>query len=116
MQRFLSLGCVLAFCALWLTSAGAQERKGIITGSIIDSAKAVLQGASIELQPTGRKTASDNTGQFSFTDVAAGTYTVSISFVGMSSYSKEITVTGGQTTRVEAQMDVASVADSVTVT
>jgi outer membrane receptor protein involved in Fe transport len=70
----------------------------------------------VELQPTDKKTASDNTGQFSITDVAPGTYTLNISFVGMAPYSKEITVTGGQATRVEAQMEIASASDSVTVT
>ena len=116
MRRYLNSLRVLALCTLCLGTAHAQERKGIITGLITDSAHAVLQGASVELQPIGRKTASDNTGQFSISDVAPGTYTLSISFVGMAPYSKEVTVTGGQATRVEAQMEIASASDSVTVT
>ena len=55
-------------------------------------------------------------GQFSFTDVPPGTYTLVISFVGMAPYSKEITVTGGQATHVEPEMQVASQSESVTVT
>jgi TonB-dependent receptor len=108
----------ICFSLLCIASCGvqAQERKGVITGLITDSAHAVLQGASVELQPTDKKTASDNTGQFSITDVAPGTYTLNISFVGMAPYSKEITVTGGQATHVEAQMEIASANDSVTVT
>src|ERR1035438_438968 len=90
MRRYLNLLCVLALCTVGLTTAQAQERKGIITGLITDSAHAVLQGANVELQPIGKKTASDNTGQFSITDVAPGTYTLNISFVGMAPYSKEI--------------------------
>lgn len=116
MRRYLNSICVVALCIAWLATANAQERKGIVTGLITDSARAILQGASIELQPTGRKTASDNTGKFSFTDVASGAYTLNISFVGMAPYTKEITVTGGQATHVEAQMEVASASESVTVT
>src|ERR1700688_2877052 len=104
--------------AIWLTSiaAMAQERRGIVTGLVTDSAHAVLQGASVELQPLGKKTVSDTTGQFSITDVPPGNYTVAISFVGMSPYSGEIMVTGGQVTHLESAMQVASANESVTVT
>src|SRR5580704_2728269 len=107
---------VFAICATWLTPATGQERKGIITGLVTDSAHAILQGASVELQPAGRKTASDNTGQFSISDVPPGTYALAISFVGMAPYSKEITVTAGQVTHVEPEMQVAETSASVTVT
>ena len=82
----------------------------------MDPAHAILQGASVELQPADRKTVSDNTGQFSISDVPPGTYTLVISFVGMAPYSKEITVTGGQVTHVEPEMQVAQASASVTVT
>jgi TonB-dependent receptor len=107
---------VFTVCATWLTPAAGQERKGIITGLVTDSAHAILQGASVELQPAGRKTASDNTGQFSISDVPPGTYALAISFVGMAPYSKEITVTAGQVTHVEPEMQVAETSASVTVT
>jgi TonB-dependent receptor len=109
---------VFTVCVIWLvpSAASAQERRGIITGLVTDSAHAILQGASVEVQPTGKKTVSDNTGQFSITDVPPGIYTLTISFVGMAPYSKEITVTGGQATHVEPEMQVASASESVTVT
>ena len=117
MQRALcAVWAVLAICAIWLTPALAQERRGIITGLVTDSAHAILQGASVELQPTGKKAVSDTTGQFSISEVPPGTYTLSISFVGMAPYSKEITVTPGQLTHVEPEMQVASASESVTVT
>ena len=75
MRWYLKLLCVLALGAAW-QAADAQERKGLITGLVTDSAHAILQGASVELQPTGKKTVSDNTGQFSIADVAPGTYTL----------------------------------------
>ena len=117
MQRALfATWMVFTVCSICLTPAAAQERRGIITGLVTDSAKAILQGASIELQPSGRKAVSDTTGQFSISDVSAGTYTLTISFVGMAPYSKEITVTAGQLTHTEAEMQVASANESVTVT
>src|SRR5579871_3675698 len=115
MRGHLGSICISLLC-LVLCTARAQERKGIVTGLVTDSVHAILQGASVELQPSGKKTVSDNTGQFSITDVAPGTYTLNISFVGMAPFSKEITVTGGQPTHLEAEMQVASTSDSVTVT
>ena len=117
MQKLLrGIGMIFAACAIWLTPAAAQDHKGIVTGLVTDSAHAILQGASVELQPSGKQTVSDNTGQFSFTDVPSGTYTLAISFVGMAPYSKEITVAGGQVTHLETEMAIASTSDSVTVT
>src|SRR5579862_8475896 len=98
----------LTVCALWLRPAGAQERRGIITGLVTDSAHAILQGASVELQPLGKRTVSDTTGQFSITDIPPGNYTLTISFVGMAPYSKPITVSAGQATRLDTEMEVAS--------
>ncbi|MGP0075393.1 MAG: carboxypeptidase regulatory-like domain-containing protein, partial [Bryobacteraceae bacterium] len=115
----LKLGLCFALATVLLLSvapASAQVSKGTVTGLVTDSAHAILQGASVELQPTGRKTASDNSGQFSFSDIPPGTYTLVISFVGMAPYSKEITVTGSEPTHVAAEMQLASQTESVTVT
>jgi TonB-dependent receptor len=113
--------CILVFpliliCAALRQPANAQPANGSVAGSVTDSAKAVLQGAQIELQPTGRQVASNNEGQFSMTDIAAGSYTLTVSFVGLAPFSKSITVTGGQATRVDAELKVGSTAESVTVT
>jgi TonB-dependent receptor len=107
---------IFAASTILLTAADAQERRGIITGLVTDSAHAILQGASVELQPTGKKAVSDNTGQFSIADVPAGMYTLSVTFVGMGSYSAQITVKAGETLHVEPAMEVALKSESVTVT
>jgi TonB-dependent receptor len=96
-------------------SASAQERRGIVTGLVTDAGHAILQGASVELQPTGRKAASDTTGHFTLADVPPGNYTIAISFVGMAPYTKEVTVTAGQVTHLEAAMQIATANESVTV-
>jgi hypothetical protein len=68
------------------TPATAQERKGAITGSVSDTAHAVLQGARVELQPKGQSVASDGQGQFTISDLPAGEYTLTISYVGLFSF------------------------------
>lgn len=103
-------------CLFLVLPAAAQERKAIVTGLVTDSSHAVLQGARVELKPIGRKTASDNTGQYSIQDVPPGTYTLTISFIGMAPYSAQIQTSAGQVTHVESEMQIASPSESITVT
>src|SRR5437764_1389016 len=66
---------VLLVNVLWLVPAQAQERKGTIAGHVTDADHAVLQGARVELQPSGRTFVSDAQGQFTISDLAPGHYT-----------------------------------------
>src|SRR5579864_6996980 len=80
----------------WLTPLMAQER-GSITATVTDTAKSVLPGARVELQPKGVAVASNAQGQFSISDLAPGRYTLTVSYVGFKPFSSEITVVAGQT-------------------
>lgn len=100
---------------LWLTPAAAQTGKGTIVGTVRDERNSVLTSALIELQPLGRRTASDDQGQFRITDVPAGEYTLGASYVGFAPFTGTVTVGGGQTVTVDAVMKVASQSDQVMV-
>jgi hypothetical protein len=54
MRRYLNLLCVLALDAAW-QAAGAQERKGIVTGLVTDSAHAIWQEQAWSCNQWGRK-------------------------------------------------------------
>src|SRR6266849_7126643 len=90
------------FLAFWLTPVAAQEHKGAVTGQVTDAGHGVLKGATVELQPAGKPTVTDSQGQFTISDLAPGEYILTISYVGLDPFSKKITVTAGQITRVEA--------------
>ena len=75
---------------IFVVSASAQERKGLITGHVTDKQHAILQGARVEVQPARKTTASDNLGQFTVGDLAPGHYTVTISYVGFATFSTEV--------------------------
>jgi hypothetical protein len=51
-------------CVAWLLQAGAQERKGTISGHVTDASHGILQGARVQVQPTGQIAATDSQGQF----------------------------------------------------
>ncbi len=108
---FLLLG--MALCANLLY---AQNDKGSVAGHVSDSSGGTLQGAEIELQPTGRIVASNQQGAYFFNNLAPGTYTITITYVGFSLFTKVVNVTAGQVATIDAKMEVTSQRDSVVVT
>ena len=100
---------------LWLVPATAQTGKGTIVGAVRDERNSMLLSALIELQPLGIRTASDDQGQFRITDVPAGEYTLSVSYVGFAPFTSTVKVVGGQTVSLDAVMKVASQSDQVMV-
>src|SRR5258708_11836759 len=98
------------FCA---SSAHAQTGKGTITGIAKDEANSALASALIEVQPLGRKVASDDQGQFRITDVPVGEYTLTASYVGFAPFSMAVKVEAGQNANRNAVLEGASVSEQV---
>src|SRR5580700_9417419 len=116
------LSCIVS-SSFWAQEPGgtpsgtAQEQKssGTVSGYATDPAHSALQGARVELQPTGITAVSDNEGLFTIQGVPVGTYTISVSYLGFSPFSTSITVTGGQPTQVDALLQIGSVNQEVVV-
>ena len=94
----------------------SQTGAGAITGTVVDSAGAILVSAKVVADPSGRQTATDNQGQFRIAGLPPGTYTLTVSYVGFAPSTNAVTVTAGQTANITATLKVASDADSVLVT
>jgi hypothetical protein len=114
----MSLRTTLSFAIVLFgfITAVAQTNRSMIIGTVTDSAQALLPGATVQLDPGGLSTTADSSGQFTFANVAPGTYTVRVSYVGFSSSSTPVTVTAGKVSRVTAVLNVASESESVLVT
>jgi TonB-dependent receptor len=93
-----------------------QTNKGSLIGRATDAAGAVLQGAQIQLTPNAGVYVTDKQGEFIITNLAAGAYDVKISFVGFAPFTKTVTISGGQATRMESVLQVASAAQEIEVT
>jgi TonB-dependent receptor len=106
----------LFLCGLCCASAQAQTGRGTVAGTVRDAGTGVLSSAVIELQPLGRKVVSDDQGQFRITDVPAGEYTLTASYVGFSPLTTTVKVEVGHTVDVDVVLNVASVNDQVIVT
>ena len=114
--RFLAL---LAFVALLPSSAIAQAT---LTGVVKDASGAVLPGATVEAASPAliekvRTAVSDGTGQYRIEDLRPGTYTLTISLSGFSTFKREgIELSGTFTATINADLKVGTVAETITVT
>jgi TonB-dependent receptor len=109
-----SLTFITIASLLWI-AAGAQERKGTIVGHVADASHGILQGARVQVQPTGQTTASDSQGQFTIAGLPPGKYTVNVSYVGFAPYSTEVTVNAGEIAKLDAVMTIGKVSQEVVV-
>jgi TonB-dependent receptor len=108
------LFALIALVALALP-VRAQSGKGAIAGTVKDSGNSALQGALVEVLPLGRKVVTDDHGQFRITDVPAGEYTLSVSYVGLAVSNTPVTVSAGQEATANPVLQVASQVDQVVV-
>src|SRR5215472_5672367 len=114
---------LLAVCALFSLcfAAFAQTDRGSITGTINDSTGAVVPNAPVEVanQATGTiyRGGASATGNFIVANLPAGQYTLSVTVMGFKkSVRQNIQVAVATETRVDVNLEVGNVADTVTVT
>ncbi len=100
------------------TSVFAQIGGGTLSGTVTDEQGGVLPGATVTITGTDRTAtaASDESGKFRFLNLAPGPYTVSVALQGFGTVVREnVVIAVGTTIDVPAQLKVATVAETVTV-
>ena len=111
---------VLTFVFTLPVLALAQGTTADIVGRITDASGAVLPGATVTVSngATGdtRTAVSGETGDYAFTLLPIGTYTVRIELQGFQVVTSRVTLASGDRSRVDAKMALGSVAENVTVT
>jgi hypothetical protein len=118
-SRFLSVVFLSVFLLTW--SLLGQTNRGAITGTVSDSAGALIPGAHVVLTNTENGTKSDTvttgTGNYSLLQLSVGTYTLAVDHPGFTKYEQtNIQVQVAVTTRVDVALKVGAATDSVTVT
>lgn len=116
---FTALLALLAVAA-WFQPIQAQILYGTLVGTVEDPSHASVPGASVKLASpaTGltRETSADVDGRFQFTNLLPGAYTLSVSQTGFRSYVKTgVEITINTVSRVQVQLEVGAVSESVTV-
>ena len=94
----------------------AQGQKGAVSGLITDDSGAVLKGAQVTLASPVFTTVSDEQGRFYINDVAPGSYTLSVTYVGFTKFQLELSVASGQIANIEAKLKLESQNEAILVT
>lgn len=87
--------CSILLCASMMVFA----QRGTLTGNINDDSRIALPGAKLTLNPGNIHTVSDETGNFVFLNVPAGSYTLSVDYIGYGVKTYQVTVADDQSTR-----------------
>jgi hypothetical protein len=112
---------LLALAVLVLAPAAAHAQASI-TGVVKDSSGAVLPGVTVEVASPAliektRSTVSDGSGLYQIISLPPGTYSVTFSLQGFSTYKRDgIELTGSFIATINADMKVGTVAETITVT
>jgi hypothetical protein len=113
--------CALIMALLLTVPAVAQDNSGTINGRVTDTTGAFIPGVEVTLASPaiqGTKQAiTDETGTYRFILLPPGTYTVTYALPGFKTLIREgIIVQGSRTVTLPIAMEVATVAETVTVT
>ena len=112
--------CLFVFFFLVPLTVFSQANYGVIDGTVLDTAHAVVAKASVEVlnRQTGqsRSVTSSAAGYFQFPDLQPGQYSVRINVSGFKSLVLEpLTLTVGQRMTLRPVLEVGSVSESVEV-
>jgi hypothetical protein len=98
----------------------AQSTFGTILGNVHDSSGAVIPGATVTLINSGtsskRESASDGSGNFTFSNIDVGKYSLEVTASGFEKFSvPEIVLTARESRRIEAALQPGASTSTVTV-
>jgi outer membrane receptor protein involved in Fe transport len=112
---------VSAVMATTCLPLNAQVRFGTVLGSVADSSGAAMSGATVKLTNLGtnetRTAQTGSTGAFTFPTLNAGLYRVEVEMAGFKHFTQDkVEVQVDVATRVDAALQVGSIAETVEVT
>ncbi|WP_213979093.1 TonB-dependent receptor [Sphingomonas sp. dw_22] len=87
-------------------SSAEGRDAGRVTGVVVRADGAFASGAQVRIDSSQSVAVADSSGQFSFDDVPAGAHTVTVTYVGSSSTSQEVTIVPGRPARLRIVLSV----------
>jgi iron complex outermembrane receptor protein len=104
-MRQIVLVLVLIFSFL---ASVAQSGKGTLKGTISTADKKPGEGVTVVLQPVNRTVLADNKGNYSFTGLEAGEYTLQLSMVSYEDIIRTIQLGAGETRTEDVQLNLSN--------
>jgi len=96
----------LLFITLFSAAVSHAQESASVSGYIKDAESGeTLLGANVALANTTRGASTNNSGYYTISDIAPGTYTIQATYIGYRRYSKQITLQPGQDLRLDIELD-----------
>jgi len=113
-----AFAAIFSFLIAFAQPAAAQGTADLV-GRLTDSSGAVLPGVSVTAENiatnVGRTTVTSETGDYVFNLLPIGSYSVKIELAGFRTYTTRVTLATGDRARVDVQMQVGEVSQSIEV-
>ena len=111
---------LLLLCFLAATAVDAQEARGTITGTVVDSSKGVLPGASVTVTNVAMNTSvtvvTNNEGFYQVSYLIPGAYRITVELTGFKKLVREgIQVSVADRLQLELPLEIGIASESVTV-
>ncbi|MYK12438.1 MAG: carboxypeptidase regulatory-like domain-containing protein, partial [Acidobacteriia bacterium] len=115
------MAAMLCVVPLAMPPATAQSTSGSILGDVADLSGAFLPGATVSVSnnATGatREALTNETGAFRFSGLPPSSYSVTVEFPGFGTVTRpSVMLAVGGTTKVDFELDVGPITESITVT
>jgi outer membrane receptor protein involved in Fe transport len=102
------------------TESWSQTNQVILSGQVIDQTKAAVRGATVILRQKSagleRRMITDDSGSFSFEQIAQGKYLLTVAGAGFSAVTQEVLLSSGPNQRIEITLRPGTISEKVTVT
>ncbi|TCN59903.1 TonB-dependent receptor [Flavobacterium circumlabens] len=89
-------GLFLMLCLISVPNHLFAQEKNTVSGKVFDESGQTVPGANVSLTGSDQTVTTDVNGSYLFSNVAAGTYTISATNVGYKSFGKKVTVKEGE--------------------
>ena len=86
----------LIMCLISVPDNLFAQVQNTVSGKVFDDSGATIPGANVSIKETGKGTITDENGGYSFSNIAAGTYTIIATNVGYKTFEKKISVKEGE--------------------
>ena len=95
---------VVSSLLLFFLLIGNSWAQGVLKGRVIDTQNLSLPGANVLLEGTNYGTITDQKGDFYFSKLPAGSYEVTVSYLGYGQLTKKMEIRDGQTSTLNFKM------------
>jgi iron complex outermembrane receptor protein len=95
----------LIMCLISVPDNLFAQNQNTVSGRVFDDSGATIPGANVSIKETGKGTITDENGGYSFSNIAAGTYTIVATNVGYKTFEKKISVKEGESVVVDLLLE-----------